>query len=576
MSFPQDRFPSETGVPRHPYIEEPPTTARPSRHDAPRTAAAQGSASLYNRNAYGSAARARGNEPAHNAHAAQGGHGYNAAARAIEDARRAAGHTAPTYQNTYAAPSAQAHAGERHQASAAYSRTPAASGSPSHTGSFNRATAADYATSNERYKTAARRPSARPTARNAKAERMPAYQMYGTGRTPATPYAAKKRTRSLAAAAGALALIALVVFGFNAWRASMPVKLLVNGQQIELPGKAASINDAFDAIGQPATAGDLFDVEGELLEAGKGNRFTATLNGEVVEDASAKLHNGDTLNFTDGAHTTEPSTVQENSEIPFNVVEEGIGPVHAVTQQGETGTGTTVTGNISGKTAYEVSKPAVDRVYRKYYPDTNGEKVIALTFDDGPWKGHTADILDILRENGAKATFFTVGKRIEEGEGAALVKRAASEGHQICTHTYDHASGSGQGVNMSFMTPEEQRQEIEKGLTAIKNATGKDASHVFRSPGGNYPIEVWKNTENLVSAEIGWDIDTTDWKRPGAEAIASQIKAATPGSIVLMHDGGGDRTQTVEALRTALPYLKEQGYKFITMDEMLKYPPQEQ
>lgn len=224
MSFPQDRFPSETGVPRHPYIEEPPTTARPSRHDAPRTAAAQGSASLYNRNAYGSAARARGNEPAHNAHAAQGGHGYNAAARAIEDARRAAGHTAPTYQNTYAAPSAQAHAGERHQASAAYSRTPAASGSPSHTGSFNRATAADYATSNERYKTAARRPSARPTARNAKAERMPAYQMYGTGRTPATPYAAKKRTRSLAAAAGALALIALVVFGFNAWRASMPVK----------------------------------------------------------------------------------------------------------------------------------------------------------------------------------------------------------------------------------------------------------------------------------------------------------------------------------------------------------------
>ena len=75
-----------------------------------------------------------------------------------------------------------------------------------------------------------------------------------------------------------------------------------------------------------------------------------------------------------------------------------------------------------------------------------------------------------------------------------------------------------------------------------------------------------------VSAEIGWDIDSQDWRRPGSAAIANQIKSAWPGAIILMHDGGGDRSQTVEALKDALPYLKEQGYRFVTIDELMSYP----
>ena len=142
----------------------------------------------------------------------------------------------------------------------------------------------------------------------------------------------------------------------------------------------------------------------------------------------------------------------------------------------------------------------------------------------------------------------------------------------MCTHSWDHAAGSGQGVNLSFMSVDEQRAEIEQGLKAISDATGAEASRVIRAPGGNFPLEVWRNVEDLVDADIGWDIDTLDWKRPGAKKIASQIKAATPGDIILMHDGGGDRSQTAEALKTALPYLKEQGFRFVTMDEMLQYP----
>ncbi|MBQ9691159.1 MAG: polysaccharide deacetylase family protein, partial [Eggerthellaceae bacterium] len=202
--------------------------------------------------------------------------------------------------------------------------------------------------------------------------------------------------------------------------------------------------------------------------------------------------------------------------------------------------------------------------------DVHGEKVLALTFDDGPWPETTDQILDILKEYNIKATFFVIGNQIHDA-GAESVKRAYAEGHQICTHSYSHASGSGQGVNLGYMSSEERIAEIQKGLDAIADVTGKPASSVIRAPGGNFSLDVWKDVENLVSAEIGWDIDTQDWSRPGIDSIVSSLKSVTPGDIVLMHDGGGDRSQTVAALKEALPYLIEQGYTFVTIDELLEY-----
>ena len=165
-----------------------------------------------------------------------------------------------------------------------------------------------------------------------------------------------------------------------------------------------------------------------------------------------------------------------------------------------------------------------------------------------------------------------MGNRIEQDNGDAFVKRAVSEGHQVCTHSYDHAAGSGQGVNLGFMSPEEQKAEVEKGRAAIEAVTGAEASRIFRTPGGNFGDDVVKNIGPLIKAEIGWNIDSSDWRRPGADAIAKQIEDAWPGAIVLMHDGGGDRSQTIEALKKALPRLKDQGYRFITIDELLQYP----
>ena len=121
------------------------------------------------------------------------------------------------------------------------------------------------------------------------------------------------------------------------------------------------------------------------------------------------------------------------------------------------------------------------------------------------------------------------------------------------------------------MTAEEQRTEVQKGFEAIESVLGTSVTHVLRAPGGNYYGPLVDNLKDLVDAEIGWDVDTKDWSRPGAEAIEQALLSAKPGDVVLMHDGGGDRSQTVEALRSALPKLVAQGYKFVTVDELMAY-----
>lgn len=366
-------------------------------------------------------------------------------------------------------------------------------------------------------------------------------------------------------------LLALVIFagGTYSFAQSLPVSITLNGTNLDVGG-GKTLGDALHACSIEPKPGDLVAVDGSVLEAGKGKPFHATVNGEVTIDADAKLANGDVVELGDGGPIEESSKTIE-TVIPYSFEEEGGGAIHLVEGHGADGTKRTKTGALSGITIEEVTQEPVNMARRNVSPDVGDDKVVALTFDDGPWPQSTAAVLDVLAEHDAKATFFTVGNRID-GEGADLVKRAAAEGHQICTHSFDHAAGDGQSVNLGFMKPEDQIAEIQKGYETIEAATGTDASHVFRAPGGNYGESVMRNVGPLISAEIGWNIDSQDWRKPGAGAIANQIKNAWPGAIVLLHDGGGNRGQTVEALKDALPYLKSQGYRFVTMDELLSYP----
>ena len=197
---------------------------------------------------------------------------------------------------------------------------------------------------------------------------------------------------------------------------------------------------------------------------------------------------------------------------------------------------------------------------------------------NGQWFSPLKEAVDAFLASTQRCVAGTVKLKFYKGSCTVVGRKSAYSLYDYALATYDkddsfdHAAGDGQSVNLGYMTPEDQVAEVQKGYEAIEAATGAEASHVFRTPGGNYGEGVMRNVGPLISAEIGWNIDSQDWRKPGAAAIANQVKNAWPGAIVLMHDGGGDRSQTVEALKDALPYLKSQGYRFVTMDELLGYP----
>nr|WP_229725520.1 polysaccharide deacetylase family protein [Paenibacillus abyssi] len=193
------------------------------------------------------------------------------------------------------------------------------------------------------------------------------------------------------------------------------------------------------------------------------------------------------------------------------------------------------------------------------------EKLIALTFDDGPDSMDTPAILDLLGQYNAKATFFVVGKRVEKYP--ELVKREIVEGHEIANHTYNHMYFN-KGVNA-----EKIQEEIKKAERLIFNITGQKPS-LFRPPGGFY-------NEMVVSASIksdyqivmwSWHQDTRDWSTPGVNAIVNKVlKNARNGDIILFHDYVEGQTQTIEALEQILPELKNRGFQFVTVSELLTH-----
>lgn len=349
--------------------------------------------------------------------------------------------------------------------------------------------------------------------------------------------------------------------------------ITVNGETVRV-SRGDTIADVIeDGYASPAP-GNLMAIDGSVCKEGGGDAFAATVNGAATTDPSTKLEKGAVLEIADGADRTETATVTEETiphgsrDVDTSANAYWAGSLH-VYEKGEDGLRTVTTGDVSGVTITEQTKNPVDSGYHIYTANVGEDKVIALTFDDGPWPETTDQILDVLEANGAKATFFTIGNQISYN--VDQIKREAALGCQVCTHTWDHADGSGQGVNITYMSADEQIWEVQEGYAAIREALGVEPSHVLRAPGGNYYGDAIANLAPYVDAEIGWDVDTEDWKQPGSDAIYEAIMSVQPGQVVLMHDGGGPRAQTVEAVQRAIPELVAQGYKLITIDELLAY-----
>ncbi|WP_441246208.1 polysaccharide deacetylase family protein [Kitasatospora sp. McL0602] len=180
-------------------------------------------------------------------------------------------------------------------------------------------------------------------------------------------------------------------------------------------------------------------------------------------------------------------------------------------------------------------------------------KLVALTIDDGPDPTHTPAVLSILRQYGIRATFFLVGENA--AEHPALVREIAQEGHHLANHTWSHP-------DLRRLPEAKVRDELERTSDVLREAAGKPLTW-FRAPGGDWSDVALKVSNELGMRPMGWSVDPRDWARPGTSKITTRVlDAIRPGSIVLNHDGGGDRSQTVAALRTYLPVLIEDGYHF--------------
>ncbi|QEU96242.1 polysaccharide deacetylase family protein [Streptomyces kanamyceticus] len=184
-----------------------------------------------------------------------------------------------------------------------------------------------------------------------------------------------------------------------------------------------------------------------------------------------------------------------------------------------------------------------------------GKRGINITIDDGPDPKWTSQVLDLLREYDVKATFCMVGTQAQAHPD--MVKKVVAAGHRLCDHTVSHNTG------MDKDSQAYQSQQILDAERMITKASGGVRPMYYRAPGGAFTPYSRKLAASRGMRPLGWNVDTKDFERPGTDAIVATVeRELSNGPTLLFHDAGGDRTQTVEALRRLLPRLKEQGHTF--------------
>lgn len=186
-------------------------------------------------------------------------------------------------------------------------------------------------------------------------------------------------------------------------------------------------------------------------------------------------------------------------------------------------------------------------------------RVVALTFDDGPQEPYTSQVLDILKSLQVRSTFFLVGQQVKKFPD--LARRIAIEGHVIGNHSFDHANLI--KANSAFI-----ENEIRKGEKVIFEATGVKTT-LFRPPHGFKNPAVFRVCRQMGYTVVGWSEMAVDWNEKDTQKIIDRIvEKAQNGAVILLHDGGGDRSRTVEALPEIIVSLQERGFRFVTIPQM--------
>jgi peptidoglycan/xylan/chitin deacetylase (PgdA/CDA1 family) len=188
-----------------------------------------------------------------------------------------------------------------------------------------------------------------------------------------------------------------------------------------------------------------------------------------------------------------------------------------------------------------------------------GKKVVALTFDDGPWRSSTDKIVASLKRYDADATFFMLGSQVK-GQ-SARAKAVVAAGNEVGAHSWGHA-------NMARRSSKANAADLKRSKAAIAKAIGETPTW-FRPPYGSTSSALRRTAKGVGLRQVIWTADTLDWRYRNASSITSRaLKGARPGAVILMHDGGGNRSATVKAVPTILKTLSARGYDFVTMSEL--------
>lgn len=359
------------------------------------------------------------------------------------------------------------------------------------------------------------------------------------------------------------------------WRAGLPAALVLCVVALALFGPVpVSVDGSWRLVSRGTTpaqlaregalkapGGDLLSVNGDILQPGKGGAPVITLNG-VVADASATVGIGAAIASTRGSDIKE-DVKTETVSIEPSTIYVGVGSVESVASTGSPGTVRVTIGVVS---KIEVKREVITEPSPKVIlrgTVARGSKYVALTFDDGPWPGQTDKILDILRSNDAKATFFMLGMSAQRNP--TLAKSVVKAGMEIATHSQSHKMlAKADAATVAY--------EIGAGATTVRRYTGVKP-YWYRPAGGSVSPLVYARAQALGLKLILWSLDTHDYSKPGAQVIADRVIGnAKNGSVVLMHDGGGDRSQTIAALPIIIKALHARGFHLVTLTELYARP----
>jgi peptidoglycan/xylan/chitin deacetylase (PgdA/CDA1 family) len=218
-------------------------------------------------------------------------------------------------------------------------------------------------------------------------------------------------------------------------------------------------------------------------------------------------------------------------------------------------------GALVGAGAWRLMKARSFQLFGDLITHVDGAgPVVALTLDDGPTVDYTGEVLDILREEGVPVTFFVVGEALERNPD--LCRAIVAEGHELANHTYSHP-------HMVLKSYSTVRDEIER-TDALIRACGYEGEIYFRAPGGKQFLVLPYYLARVGKKSISWDV-APEWRGYDAAGLVDRTIAETqPGSIILLHAMYESREETRQALPEVIRGLKEKGYRFVTLSELLE------